>query len=251
MLLTVKSNQKPLCRQIGCQFQAKRHNRFTAADHEKRHGLDTVCELPAREAPEHINANWRGSARIVEVIIDTDKQTRKAERNVRRHLFLTSVSTTPEALLRLVRKRWNIENEWHWARDAHLGEVAHRYSNRIGAPVFAFFRMIVKNLLRRGGYPLDLPGIAGGGLRHQGNAGAGWCDICWERTLITLLGTPVFSFTRVCPDEVTALADLVIRCRTRDEAPTFRFQLDLLSEALLVGFYKWCVDWGQKRAPQR
>ena len=49
----------------------------------------------------------------------TDTLTRKGKRSVRRHLFLTSVRTTPEALLRLVRQRWSIENEWHWARDAH------------------------------------------------------------------------------------------------------------------------------------
>jgi hypothetical protein len=62
--------------------------------------------------------------------------------------------TTPwdAALLRLIRQRWSIENEWHWARDAQLDEDAHRYANRIGAPVFAFLRTIVMNLLRRGGY---------------------------------------------------------------------------------------------------
>jgi predicted transposase YbfD/YdcC len=37
---------------------------------------------------------------------------------IRRHLFLTSIRTTPEGLLRLIRQRWSIENEWHWARDA-------------------------------------------------------------------------------------------------------------------------------------
>jgi predicted transposase YbfD/YdcC len=150
VLLTVKSNQKTLYRQIGCQFQGKRHIPFAATDHEKRHGRDTVWELRAREAPEHIKANWPGSAWIVEVITDT--LSRKGKRSVRRHLFLTSVRTTPQALLRLIRQRWSIENEWHWARDAQLGEDAHRYANRIGAPVFAFLRTIVMNLLRRGGY---------------------------------------------------------------------------------------------------
>lgn len=71
---------------------------------------------------------------------------------MRRHLFLTSVRTTPEALLRLIRQPWSIENEWHWVRDAQLGEDAHRYANRIGSPVFAFLRTIVMNLLLRGGY---------------------------------------------------------------------------------------------------
>jgi predicted transposase YbfD/YdcC len=86
----------------------------------------------------------------VEVITDT--LTRKGKRSVRQHLFLTSVHTTPEAFLRLIRQRWSIENEWHWARDAQLGEDAHRYANRIGAPVFPFLRTILMNLLRRGGY---------------------------------------------------------------------------------------------------
>ena len=45
-----------------------------------------------------------------------------------------------------------MENEWHWARDAQLGEDAHRYANRTGVPVFALLRTIVMNLLRRGGY---------------------------------------------------------------------------------------------------
>jgi predicted transposase YbfD/YdcC len=86
----------------------------------------------------------------VEVITDTVKAG--GQRTVRRHLFLTSIRTTPDALLRLIRQRWSIENEWHWARDAQLGEDDHRYANRTGAPVFSFLRTIVMNLLRRGGY---------------------------------------------------------------------------------------------------
>ncbi len=37
-------------------------------------------------------------------------------------------------------------------RDTQLGEDAHRYTNRIGAAVFSFLRIVVMNLLRRGGY---------------------------------------------------------------------------------------------------
>jgi predicted transposase YbfD/YdcC len=150
VLLTVKSNQKTLYHQIGCQFQGKRQIPFTATDHEKRHGRDTTWELRATEAPEHIKANWPGSAWIVQMVSTTT--TRKGKRTTTRHRFLTSIRTTPEALLRRIRQRWSIENEWHWARDAQLGEDAHRYTNRIGGPVFAFLRTAVMNLLRRGGY---------------------------------------------------------------------------------------------------
>ena len=111
MLLTVKSNQKTLYRQIGSQFQGKRHIPYIATDQEEKHGRDTIWEL-----------------------------------------LLTSIRTTPDALLRLIRQRWSIQNEWHWARDAQLGEDAHRYANRTGAPVFSFLRTVAMNLLRRGGY---------------------------------------------------------------------------------------------------
>jgi hypothetical protein len=35
------------------------------------------------------------------------------KRSVRRHLFLTSVRTTSQASLRLIRQRWSLEKEWH------------------------------------------------------------------------------------------------------------------------------------------
>ena len=78
--------------------------------------------------------------------------TRKGKRATRTLCFITTLRTAPEALLRLIRQRWSIENQWHWVRDTQLGEDAHRYANRTGAPVFAFLRTVVMNLLRRGGY---------------------------------------------------------------------------------------------------
>jgi predicted transposase YbfD/YdcC len=72
-------------------------------------------------------------------------------RSIRPPLFLTSLRTSPDAVLRLIRQRWSIENDWHWARDAQLGEDASRYTNRTSAPVFALLRTIAMNLLRRGG----------------------------------------------------------------------------------------------------
>jgi len=87
---------------------------------------------------------------MVKVITDTVKAG--GQRTVRHHLFLTSIRTTPDSLLGLIRQRWSIENEWHWARDAQLGEDAHRYANRTGAPVFSFLRTVVMNLLRLGGF---------------------------------------------------------------------------------------------------
>ena len=42
------------------------------------------------------------------------------------HRFITSLRTTPEALLRLARERWSIES-WHWIRNTQFREDAHRY----------------------------------------------------------------------------------------------------------------------------
>jgi predicted transposase YbfD/YdcC len=150
VILAMKGYRQTLYRQIGCQFEGKRQIPLTATVQETKHGRDTLWQLHAKEAPEHIKANWPGSAWIVEVITTT--MTRKGERKADHHRFITSSSTTPGALLRLIRQRWSIENEWHWARDAKLGEDAHRYASRTGAPVFAFLRTIVMKLLRGGGF---------------------------------------------------------------------------------------------------
>ena len=67
-----------------------------------------------------------------------------------RHLFLTSLRTTPEALLRLIRERWSIES-WHWIRDTQLHEDKHRYRGN-GAGVMATLRTAALNLLRQAGF---------------------------------------------------------------------------------------------------
>ncbi len=66
------------------------------------------------------------------------------------HLFLTSLRTTPEALLQLVRDRWSIEG-WHWIRDTQLQQDAHRYRGN-GASVMATLRTAALNLLRLAGF---------------------------------------------------------------------------------------------------
>ena len=66
------------------------------------------------------------------------------------HVFLTSLRTTPEALLQLVRERWSLES-WHWIRDTQLREDDHRYRGN-GAGVMATLRTAALNLLRIAGF---------------------------------------------------------------------------------------------------
>ena len=59
--------------------------------------------LRAKAAPEHITEAWIGTSWIVEVVADG---TRDGNPFRATHLFLTSLRTTPEALLQLVRDCW-------------------------------------------------------------------------------------------------------------------------------------------------
>jgi len=76
--------------------------------------------------------------------------TREGKPFKARHLFITSLRTSPEALLRLIRQRWSIES-WHWIRDTQLHEDRHRYRGN-GAGVLATLRTAALNLLRLTGF---------------------------------------------------------------------------------------------------
>lgn len=134
-------------RQIRSQFQGKRHIPFVAGDHEISHGRDITWTLRAQHAPGHITEAWVGTSWIVDV---TASGTRDGKPFQATHLFLTSLRTTPEALLRLVRERWSIEG-WHWIRDTQLHEDAHHYRGN-GAGVMATLRTAALNLLRLAGF---------------------------------------------------------------------------------------------------
>jgi hypothetical protein len=154
--LGVALAQKTLHRQIRSQFEGKRQIPHAAEDHEKRHGRDTTWNLRAREAPDQIKANWPGCSWIVKVIWGCPNHHCNAQRQACRagpplphepaHSSKSIATTCASAL------EWSIENEWHWVRDVQLGEDAHRYANRMSAPLFSFLRTVVMNLLRRAGF---------------------------------------------------------------------------------------------------
>jgi predicted transposase YbfD/YdcC len=143
----VKANQKTLHRQIRSQFQGKRHIPFVAKEHEISHGRDMTWTLRAKEAPEHIRETWIGTSWIVEVSTTGIRDSKPFQVT---HLFLTSLRTTPETLLQLVRERWSIEG-WHWIRDTQLHEDAHHYRGN-GAGAMATLRTAALNLLRLAGF---------------------------------------------------------------------------------------------------
>lgn len=94
----MKANQRILHRQIASQFQGKRTIPFVATDQEISHGRDITWTLRAKESPQHIRESWVGTSWIVEM---TATGTRDGRPFQAQHLFLTSLRTTPEALLQL------------------------------------------------------------------------------------------------------------------------------------------------------
>ncbi len=118
-----------------------------ATDHEISHGREIAWVLRAKQAPDHIREAWSGTSWIVEVKATGTRDGKPFQAS---HLFLTSLRTTPKALLRQVRERWSIEG-WHWIRDTQLHEDAHRYRGN-GAGVMATLRTAAMNLLRLAGF---------------------------------------------------------------------------------------------------
>ena len=93
--------------------------------------------------------HWAGASWIIE-LMSTGRCDGKQFHHV--HFFITTLRTSPKDLLRLVRQRCAIENQWHWPRETQLGEDAHRYAQRNGVQVLALLRTLALNLLRCNGF---------------------------------------------------------------------------------------------------
>ena len=127
-------------------------------DHEKSHGRDITWTLRAvdrRHFRAAVTCAGTHQGELGRYQLDRGgHRHRCSTRNGKlfqqqRHLFLASLLTTPEALLKLVRDRWSIE-AWHWIRDTQLHEDAHRYRGN-GADVLASLRIAALNLFRLAG----------------------------------------------------------------------------------------------------
>jgi len=62
--------------------------------------------------------------------------------------YVSSLRTSPQALLRAIRRRWSIETSWQWVRDVPLREDAHRYWEFNGVQILATLRSLAINALR-------------------------------------------------------------------------------------------------------
>jgi len=165
-----------LHRQIQSQFQEKRRILFVATVHEISHGRDITWTLRAKPGPELIAQAWIGTSWIVEVAASG---TRAGKPFKATHLFLSSLRTTPIALLQLVRDRWsNCFAEagdyegWHWIRDTS----SMRMLTAIGVMASARWPRCARQLSTCSGWTgisADPGRNPGGDARHPGAAGNG------------------------------------------------------------------------------
>jgi predicted transposase YbfD/YdcC len=147
------------------------------SDADDRHGRQVRWTLRASNATDAIRERWVGASWIVE-LVSTGWRDGKPFHHV--HLFITTLRTSPKALLRLVRQRWAIENQWHWPRDTQLGEDAHRYSQRNGVQVLALLRTLALNLLRCNGFKSIRAGLMA--VAHDISLMLGWVGISLAET---------------------------------------------------------------------
>ena len=177
MLLSVKNNQRRLYQQIVAQFRGYRHFPVVISDVDAGHGRQVRWTLRARNATDSIRERWVGASWIVE-LVSTGWRDGKPFHHI--HLFITTLRTSPKALLRLIRQRWAIENQWHWPRDTQLGEDAHRYSQRNGVQVLALLRTLALNLLRCNGFKSIRAGLMA--VAHDISRMLGWVGISLAET---------------------------------------------------------------------
>lgn len=92
---------------------------------------------------------WPGLRQVVCVRTRREFLNAKHGDVIEDHYYLTSLSEqhrhgTPEALLRLARGHWEIENKLHHVKDRSMGEDAER--SRAGATVMARLRSVAVGL---------------------------------------------------------------------------------------------------------
>lgn len=125
VLMAVKGNQPKLNGQIKDQFRFRRQFPVEISQSESVHGRAVTWTPRAMEATDVIRESWPETSWILELRSTGSRDGKPFDHH---HYFLTTMRTSPEALLRLVRQRWSIENSWYWVRDVLLGDEDYLYN---------------------------------------------------------------------------------------------------------------------------
>ncbi|GAB4503273.1 MAG: ISAs1-like element ISEc26 family transposase [Anaerolineales bacterium] len=156
-VLSVKENQGHLYEDISVLFAVDQAQDFKYASFEyaktinKGHGRMDIRECWSTSNPEYLNLirgaqNWSGLRSIVMVVctrILDGKETRYAR------LYISSLPSNADRILRAVRKHWAIENQLHWVLDVALNEDHSRVRKDQAPENLAVLRHIALNLLKQ------------------------------------------------------------------------------------------------------
>ena len=149
-ILAVKENQKQLYQDIQDEFRfGKAIQAYTHED--LGHGRIETRKCSLIDTFEFIGNTdkWTELKSIVKIeSIREFKNANKANETAIRY-YISSLKTSPEALLKMVRLHWGIENKLHWALDVAFSEDASRKRAGNAAQNFSVLSKIALNLLRK------------------------------------------------------------------------------------------------------
>ena len=156
-LIAVKLGRRKGFRLIRDRLTYGRRIPWRTSKREIKRDRDITWTLQAMLAPEWVMEQWPGNATIIAV---RSHGTRGGKPQDETRYYLTSLRTAAKALLKAIRQRWSIENNWHWVRDVPLRENAHPYRESNGVQILATLRSLAINALRLGGIWSITEGIA-------------------------------------------------------------------------------------------
>jgi len=156
-VLSVKENQGQLLADITMLFEVDQALDFKYADLDyakvvsKGHGRLEIRECWSTANPEYLKLirgyeNWAGLQSIA-MVVSTRRVNGQETRKVR--YYISSLVSTANRLLQIVRRRWAIENELHWVLDVAMNEDHSRVRKDQAPENFAVLRHIALNLLKK------------------------------------------------------------------------------------------------------
>jgi hypothetical protein len=124
LLIAVKHSHRKGFQLIKDQLTYGRRIPWRTSKQKAKQGRDITSSLQAMPAPEWVVEQWPCS----ETIINGQSHCRHDGKPADRTRYQgSSLRTDAKFMLKAVRQRLPIENNWHWVRDVPLGEDAHRY----------------------------------------------------------------------------------------------------------------------------
>ena len=148
-ILAVKENQKQLYQDIQDEFRFSKAIQ-TYVHEDLAHGRIETRKCSVIDTFEFVeNPNkWIDLKSIIKIESTREfKNSNKANETAIRY-YISSLKTSPEALLKMIRLHWSIENKLHWVLDVAFAEDASRKRAGNAAQNFSVLSKIALNLLR-------------------------------------------------------------------------------------------------------